>query len=94
MEVGYIQKRISGCLGGRGAWRQRQRKEKRQGLELRLQGWVESKEWRDVWWRKAVGPQECFVEAKAENLLLSVQLVRGLLVPPAEIRAAQIWQNA
>lgn len=67
---------------------------KRQGLELRLQGWVESKEWRDVWWRKAVGPQEYFVEAKAENLLLSIQLVRGLLVPPAEIRGAQIWQNA
>lgn len=52
---------------------------------------MESKERRDIWEGKAVGTHRCFVEAKAENhgLLSSVQLVRGLLVPPAEIRSTE-----
>lgn len=59
---------------------------------------MESKEWRDVWEREAVGLHECFVEAKAENrgLLLSVQLARGCwghqLRPEAQ--RVQIWQDA
>lgn len=64
-------------------------KEKRPGLELSVQQSVENRGWRDVRERKDVGPSENFVDVqeKAENCLLSsVQLVKGLLVPPAQIR--------
>lgn len=71
---------------------QRQMKEERRELELRLPGLVPREERRDVWEREAVGPHKCFVGAKAENrglLALECPAGEGLLVSPAETRSTE-----